>query len=175
MVYPLEYIRINGFHMDMYKIFYPVHEDVKEWQVSNLIELDLNRWRCDLIMTNFHREDTKAICRIPLSRRSVSDLVVWLQNKNGMYLIRSGYHVARKVMRKENWVESLRGPVGQQVWKNIWKLQVRNEIKVFGWRAYQDILPTCVNLVRRRIISDNVHQCCKRFPKSIIHKIWECG
>ena len=53
-------------------------------------------------------------CRIPLSRRTMSDPVVWLNNKNEMYSVRSGYHVARKMLREENWVESSRGPVGQQ-------------------------------------------------------------
>ena len=77
---------------------------------------------------------------IPLSRRSMSDLVVWLNNKNGMYYVKFGYHVARKVLREENWVESSRGPIGQQVWRNLWKLQVPNKIKVFGWKACQEIL-----------------------------------
>ena len=33
---------------------------------------------------------------IPLSHRSVSDLVVWLNNKNGMYSVKFGYHMARR-------------------------------------------------------------------------------
>ena len=53
-------------------------------------------------------------CRIPLNRRTMSDPVVWLNNKNEMYSVRSGYQVARKMPREENWVESSRGPVGQQ-------------------------------------------------------------
>ena len=77
---------------------------------------------------------------IPLSHRFVSDSVVWLNNKNGMYSVQSRYHVARKVLREENWVESSKDPIGQQVWRNLWKLQVPNKIKVFGWRAYQKIL-----------------------------------
>ena len=77
---------------------------------------------------------------IPLSRRSMSDLVVWLNNKNGMYSVKFGYHVARKVLREETWVESSRGPIGQQVCRNLWQLQVPNKIKVFGWNACQEIL-----------------------------------
>ena len=56
---------------------------------------------------------------IPLSHRSVSDLVVWLNNKNAMYSVKFGCHVAMMVLREENWVESSRGPIGQQVWRNL--------------------------------------------------------
>ena len=63
-----------------------------------------------------------------------------------MYLVRSGYYIARRVMRKEDWVESSRGPSGLQIWKKLWKLRVPNKIKVFRWRVYHEILPTLVNL-----------------------------
>ena len=76
---------------------------------------------------------------IPLSHRFVFDSVVWLNNKNGMYSIQSRYHVARKVLREENRVENSKDPIGQQVWRNLWKLWVPYKIKVFGWRAYQEI------------------------------------
>ena len=124
-------------------------------------------------MASFHRED--ALQNSTKSRRTdLSDSVVWLNNKNGMYSVRSGYHVARKILREENWVESSRGPVGQQEWRNLWKLVVSNKIKVFGWRACQEILQTRVNFARRRIILDNVCQGCKRSLESVVHTIWEC-
>ena len=56
---------------------------------------------------------------IPLSHRFVSDSVVWLNNKNGMYSVQSRYHVARKVLSEENRVESSKDPIGQQVWRNL--------------------------------------------------------
>ena len=40
-----------------------MHED-DEWQVFDLIDPDLNWWRCDLIMASFHKEDAEAFCRI---------------------------------------------------------------------------------------------------------------
>ena len=52
---------------------------------------------------------------------------------------------------------------------------VPNKIKVFGWRACHEILPTHVSLARRRIISDSMCHCCISLPKSIVHTIWECG
>ena len=45
---------------------------------------------------------------------------------------------------------------------------------MFGWRACLEILPTRVNLARRRIIPDNMCHCCKRFPETGVHVLWEC-
>ena len=94
------------------KILHPVAEDGEEWMVSDLIDLDLQWWRRDIIMASFHRDDAKAICRIPLSRRHVADSIFWLHNKNGAYFVRPGYHLARKVLRNENWAECSRRTEG---------------------------------------------------------------
>ena len=42
-----------------------------ELVVSELINSELHAWRSELIMSTFHREDAKAICKISLSRRNV--------------------------------------------------------------------------------------------------------
>ena len=49
------------------KILHPVNENLDEMLVSNLINLELLVWRSEEIMSTFHRKDTEAICRIPLS------------------------------------------------------------------------------------------------------------
>ena len=114
--------------------------------MSELIDSVSHCWRCDVIMSSFHREDAEAICKFHLSHRQVSDSMVWLHNRKGVFSVRSRYYIARRVMRKEDWAKSSRGPSGLQIWKKLWKLQVPNKIKVFGWRACHEILPTRVNL-----------------------------
>lgn len=49
------------------------------------------------------------------------------------------------------------------------------KIKVFGWRACQNILPTRANLARRRIIEDDNCPIRLRHSESVIHALWECG
>lgn len=65
-----------------------------EWSVSDLIDRDLQWWDRGFIERNFHSKDAAAILRIPLSRRQIADSIFWLRNKNGVYSVRSGYHVA---------------------------------------------------------------------------------
>ena len=60
---------------------------------------------------------------MPLSRRHVSNSIIWFHDKNGMYSVKSGYHVARQVMRDEDQAESSMGRVGKQVRTNLWKLR----------------------------------------------------
>lgn len=57
----------------------------EDWRVNELIVSDLNWWNRELIISRFHREDAKAIFRIPLSHRQVSDSKFWLHTKDGVY------------------------------------------------------------------------------------------
>ena len=57
----------------------------------------------------------------------------------------------------------------------MWNLKIPNKIKVFGWRACADILPTRVNLVRRRVLTDDKCPICLRELENIIHVLWECA
>ncbi|XP_075665092.1 uncharacterized protein LOC142634705 [Castanea sativa] len=82
--------------------------------------------------------------------------------------------VAKEVLRG-GWVaESSRGCIGKGVWPKLWKLRIPNKIKVFGWRACNEILPTKLNLSKRRVIEDAMCPICLRFSKSVVHALWEC-
>ena len=84
----------------------------------------------------FQRLDVEAILRIPLSRRYVPDVLVWMYNKNGIYSVRSGYHTTRMLLKEVGYGgESFVLVSSNQVWANIWKLHVPNKRKVFGWQA----------------------------------------
>ena len=74
-----------------------------------------------------------------------------------------------------DWAECSNGAVGGVVWKVLSKLKVPNKIKVFGWRACCNILPTRVNLVHKKIIQDNRCKVCKFEAETGIHALWNCG
>ena len=89
--------------------------------------------------------------------------------------MRSRYREAQKTRMELDWTESSGGVMGGGVWKTLWKLKVPNKIKVFGWQACCSILPTRVNLSRKRIIVDNRCEACKTEPETKIHTLWNCG
>ena len=157
------------------KVLHPPEEQEWEWRVSDLIDPNKRCWDKELIWSKFHEEDAEAICRMPLSNRCVPDRVMWVYNRNGMYSLKSGYHVTKQILRTDEWVECSSGSGGLEVWMNLWKFNVPSKIKVFAWRACQNILPTRVNLVRRKIIEDDSCELCKCAPENGIHALWECG
>ncbi|KAK9998230.1 hypothetical protein SO802_017833 [Lithocarpus litseifolius] len=157
------------------KILYPASEEFDGRLVADLLDPDLHCWRRELITSVFHTDDVEAICRIPLSHRYVPDILVWMHNKNGLFSVKSAYRLAVQILKGEEWTESSSGCAGKNVWNAPWKLNIPNKIKVFGWRACQEILPTRSNLAKRRIIHDNVCLNCTRFPESTIHALWDCG
>ena len=117
------------------KVLIPLYEEAEVRTVSELIDQEQREWRREFIMANFHCDDADAICRIPLSRRSVMDSIVWLHNKKGVYSVKSGYHIARQIIRDGDVAESSSSPTGQFVWAKLWNLHVPTKIKVFGWRT----------------------------------------
>ncbi|KAL4625504.1 hypothetical protein ACB092_05G031200 [Castanea dentata] len=124
------------------KILVPPNEVEEDWHVSELINWTTFQWNHDLIDSIFHRFDAEAIYRIPLSRRCVPDVLVWLHNKNGQYLVKSGFHTTRLLLKETNRVGE--GSVlmsSSKVWAKIWKLQIPNKIKECG--VAQDVWAGC--------------------------------
>ena len=130
-------------HHPSNKILAPPNEVGEDWLVSELIDWNNFQWDYSLIDKAFSKYDAEAIYRIPLSKRYVLDVMVWMHNKNGRYSVRSGYHTARKLLREskqEGEGSNLRA--SSDVWARIWKLYILTKIKVFMWQACHDILPT---------------------------------
>ena len=61
------------------------------------------------------------------------------------------------------------------VWTRLWHSHIPNKIKVCGWRACHDILPTRENLVRRQVLDDGTCGLCTRTKETAIHALWECS
>ena len=138
------------------KPFLSVRDEEEEEWVSRLINQDIHVWRRDFIMAHFNQYEGEAICNIPLSRRQVSDSIFWKHNKDGIFTVKSAYKVAKAQLWKLDRAESSSSNGGSPVWAAIWKLRIPNKIKVFGWRASHDILPTRRNLKKKRVLTDDV-------------------
>ncbi|KAK9998621.1 hypothetical protein SO802_018224 [Lithocarpus litseifolius] len=58
------------------QVLHPPLEAEEDWRVSELMDWDGHGWDRGLIAGKFHRKDAMAILRIPLSRRTIPDLLV---------------------------------------------------------------------------------------------------
>jgi hypothetical protein len=64
--------------------------------------------------------------------------------------------------------------IDSAVWKAIWDMKVPNSVKLFTWRACQNILLTRVNLSQRKVVDDCSCPCCGSEEETTIHAVWSC-
>ncbi|XP_023892052.1 uncharacterized protein LOC112004058 [Quercus suber] len=96
--------------------------------------------------------------------------------KNGVYSVKSGYYIARGLTRERNGMEESSGMRNKGfIWSRLWKLKLPSKIKVFGWRACQEIFPMKGNLARSRIVKDGMCELCKQETEMVLHVLWGCG
>ena len=70
--------------------------------MSDLIDWTTFQWNREFIGMVFNKDDAHAIYQIPLSQRCALDVMTWLYNKNGRYLVKSGYHIARILLKESS-------------------------------------------------------------------------
>ncbi|KAL0314689.1 UNVERIFIED_CONTAM: hypothetical protein Sangu_2313300 [Sesamum angustifolium] len=101
----------------------------------------------------------------------MADLLVWHYSPNGLFSVRSAYHLALSLtssagFSNDRWCRNS--------WRAVWQAHVPNKVKLFLWRAIRDILPTARNLRRR--LSHEAVSCpfCDFSDESPIHMLLRC-
>ncbi|KAH9653988.1 putative reverse transcriptase/RNA-dependent DNA polymerase [Citrus sinensis] len=59
-------------------------------------------------------------------------------------------------------------------WSVIWKLEIPEKVKVFMWRAAQDLLPTAGNLWKKKALQDPWCQRCGKKGENVFHALIKC-
>ncbi|KAL0459962.1 UNVERIFIED_CONTAM: putative mitochondrial protein [Sesamum latifolium] len=115
-------------------------------RVSDLIMEDLRIWNEEVITDLFWPDERDLILQIPLGIFAAPNLLVWHYSNNGIFLVRSAYHLALSL-------DALPGSSGcrwdRKLWRTLWQTNIPNKAKVFLWRTIRDILPTATNLTKR--------------------------
>jgi hypothetical protein len=119
------------------------------------------------------QEEANVIINITLSPSLPQDRLIWKDSKDGIFTVRSAYHLGHSLQDMLNGQGSS-GANDQCLWKFLWTLRVPNQVKVFTWRACHDILPTRVNLVRRKVLEDDLCPLYKLEKETVIHVLWNC-
>ena len=134
-----------------------VIDGLQEATVDCLINPTPRSWDRDALLGYFAPMEIDLILKIPLSPTTVEDKLIWPHVPNGVYTVRSRY----RFLVKEKF-DPTSPPFSQSeapsVWDHIWRLLVPNKVKNFLWKACGEALPVKTNLVRRRVIEEDV--CC---------------
>jgi hypothetical protein len=144
-------------------------------QVSSLIDPITRRWRLERLHQFFLPMDITAIMSIPLGHIPTEDKRVWVGNNNGIFTVKSAYHIALNLQSSTTQEESSTGDPYRSLWKTIWHMKLPSKIRIFAWRTCKQGLPTMEILQRRGL---NVNPSCPRCnegAESISHAIWECS
>ena len=88
-----------------YKIITPEQHLSFEPRVKELIDGDSREWKVDFIRQRFLPQDTDAILSIPLCAHGAHARLVWTDNKNGKFSVRSAYRLAHIMYRNGEWAE----------------------------------------------------------------------
>jgi hypothetical protein len=65
-------------------------------------------------------------------------------------------------------------PGKKEMWGDLWRLPFPNAEKNFLWRACQEILPTKVNLYKRKVVGDPLCPICCLEEETCFHILWDC-
>ena len=87
--------------------------------------------------------------------------------------MKSGYRVLMEQEDTESQVTADHGVVSN-VWKAIWSMWVPNRVQTLVWRMGTNSLPTKFNLVRRKVLNEDVCSECKAQPEDMMHALWTC-
>lgn len=88
----------------------------------------------------------------------------WLDVKEGRLMVKSAYRLARGWVEEERWVG----------WNMVWKLRIRQRIKVFLWVLSQGKLLTNLEMWKRRMTANLWCARCGKEEESTLHAIRYC-
>jgi hypothetical protein len=142
-------------------------------KVSSLIDVDTKWWNVPLIRELLCDEDAALICNIPISSTRQHDAMVWLGTSNGVFSVKSAYHMAKSKTEECNGSSSNQN-LSTQLWKRVWHVKGPPVVRVFLWKACSNILPTKLNLHKRGIVEDSLCPICKQEGESVEYILWTC-
>lgn len=138
---------------------------LQDEKVSSLFE---KVWDADLVRDLFSVEEARCILGIPLSSRVETDFWYWLNEKTGVYSVKSAFTYLP--MHREGIQDEIIGIA----WKKFWSLKLPPKVKDFIWRAVKGCIPTGVQLRLRRVNVPVLCPVCHLDPESVAHCLLYC-
>jgi hypothetical protein len=73
--------------LSSFKVWSPVCNLDEDVVVAELIDIDLKKWKRELVLSSFNEFEANQILNIPLSWRLPDDKKVWSWERNGNYSV----------------------------------------------------------------------------------------
>jgi hypothetical protein len=122
----------------------------------------------------FYETDVNDILKIPVGRAGSEDYMAWNYTKNGIFSVRSAYHLKQQMKRDTGAGSgSSLNVTEHQGWLALWASDVANKIKVHCWRLAKNGLAVGEEL-RRRKIKERVRCIACNREETLLHRFWLC-
>ncbi|KAK9993090.1 hypothetical protein SO802_022793 [Lithocarpus litseifolius] len=142
-------------------------------KVCHLFDAVTRQWNRPLIHSLFHASTRDDILRIKLGDARTRDKLHWIETKSRTFSVKSAYHVGLRLSNSVMGEHSLANQ-DKGLWNKVWSLNTPPKVRNFIWRACSDILPTRVNLQRRKVQVDPKCGLCGQQDETTNHVLWEC-
>jgi hypothetical protein len=121
----------------------PQSHNVYNLTVHHLMLPNMKKWDVAKINSLFPIEVAKDIVAVPLLEVVKEDRLVWREEKDGKYSVRSGYRKFLKERGSSYVVQDTDG------WSGIWRIHAPPKAKHLLWRICKECLPTRSRLINR--------------------------
>ena len=148
-------------------------EAEKNMRVCDLFNPDSRQWHQQLLLHTFMPNTVAEIQLCNLGTTPDKDKLIWKENKNGAFSVKSAYWVVIR-MRQADQVEHSSAQTDKRLWNRIWQLHIPPKAKTFVWWACCDIIPTRLNLWIRKTPLDPACAICQQQDETVAHALWGC-
>ncbi|XP_042968984.1 uncharacterized protein LOC122301654 [Carya illinoinensis] len=169
---------VPNYHMNVFKLPRKLCKEIAaimakfcDARVNKLIDGSRGVWKEELVKKVLTEDEPKIVCSLLISKSGLPDKQIWGYSKDGLFSVKSAYHLEMYRKRREkgeksegNWLD----------WRNLWNLNVPGVVKVFLWKALNDCLPTRSNLKKRKVFEDAYCPICGTEEETITHALWSC-
>jgi hypothetical protein len=110
----------------------PQSQGVYQISVNSLMIENERQWDVNKIMNLFSYDAAAQILAVPLVVEVQEDRLVWKEEQNGEYTVRSGY----RLLMQEHEERVCREVKGD--WRSLWQIRAPPKVKHLLWRICRD-------------------------------------
>jgi hypothetical protein len=142
-------------------------------RVNTLIDSTSGWWNVQLLQTIFREDEIARICCICPSPIPIPDTLIWQGTANGQFSVKSAY-LLEQARKNQSMGECSKAGADGTFWQKLWKVEAPGVVKNFLWKVGNDLLPTKLNLFKKKIVSEPCCPICAQEPEDAIHILWKC-
>ncbi|GAU11220.1 hypothetical protein TSUD_342100 [Trifolium subterraneum] len=142
---------------------------VYQLSVRDLLHDNYKAWNIAKVRNLFSKDVAEKILETPLVSSVREDKVVWEEERNGCYSVKSGYKLAmRYIIGSDKY-----HVVGN--WNGIWKAQAPHKARHLLWRLCRGCLPTRSRLLERQVECTLNCPVCDEEVEDELHIFFRCA